>query len=60
MAWKVEDNVMCIVMAPIIMLQPTMPSNPAANLLHDLLKVPNAMVINQVHMPSDKLEAAKL
>ena len=45
LAKKVEHNVLCVMTALIIVLQSTMPQNPAANLQHALLKVPNTLVI---------------
>ena len=59
-ALKFRDNVLHIMMVPITALQPAMRSNPVAKLIHALLKVPNALVIKQVHMPSRKLKATML
>ena len=56
---KVEDNVLHMMTTTVIAPQPTLPSNPAANPLCTLLKVPNALVIKQVHMLSHKLKVAK-
>ena len=42
---KVTDNIVHVMTTPIITLQPTLLQNPAANLLHTLLKAPNALVI---------------
>ena len=44
-AKKVEHNVLYIITAPVIVLQPTVPQNPAANLPNALLKVTNTLVI---------------
>ena len=44
-ALKFEDNKLCIIIVAVVTLQPTAPSNPAANLLHTLLKAPNALAI---------------
>ena len=44
-AKKVENNILCVITAPVIMLQPTTLQDPMANPPHTLLKVPNAFVI---------------
>ena len=44
-AKKVEDNIVHIMTAPIIALQPTILQNPVANPLCTLLKAPNTLVI---------------
>ena len=59
-AKKVEDNVLYVMIVPVIEPQPGILQNPAANLLHALLKAPNILVIKQVCMPLGKLKAAKL
>ena len=45
MAKKVEDNVLHVVTAPVIMPPSAMPKTPEANPLGVLPKVPNALVI---------------
>ena len=45
MAHKVKDNILLVMTVPVIVLQPTTPSNLAADPLHVLLKVPNALII---------------
>ena len=47
-ALKVEDNILHIMMAQVIALEPTIPINPAVNLLHAFLKAPSALVVKQV------------
>ena len=59
-AKKVEDNVLCIMTALAIVLQPTTLQNPVASPLRSMLKAPNTLVIKQVRMPTGKLKAAKL
>ena len=44
-AKKVEDNVLHIMTAPVIVLQSAAPQNLVANMLHALFKAPNALVI---------------
>ena len=57
---KVQDNILYVVMAPVIALQPFAPSNSPANMLHTLLRGPNALVIKYMHLPFRKPKAAKL
>ena len=57
---KVEDNVLCVIIVPVITLQPATPSNLATNPPHILLKAPSSLAIKHVCMPSSKLRAAKL
>ena len=45
---------------PIIKTQPAMLTNSVANLQCSLVKVPNTLVIKQVHITSSKLKATKL
>ena len=59
-ASKVGDDVLQIMTILVIAPQPAKLSNPAANPPCTLLKVPNILVIKQVHMPSSKLKATKL
>ena len=59
-AKKFEDNVLHMMIAPVIALQLTVPQNPVANPPHALLEAPNALVIKLVCMPTGKLKAAKL
>ena len=54
-----DNNILCIMIVPVIALQLDALSNPAANLLPTLLKAPNALVIKQVCIPSGKLKAKK-
>ena len=58
-AKKVEDNVLHMMTAPVVALQPTVPQAPMVNPLCALLKAPNALVIKQVFMPKGKLKATK-
>ena len=58
-AKKVEDNILHVMTAPVIMLPSTMPKAPAANLPSALLRVPNALVIKWVCMPTGRLKVAK-
>ena len=58
-AKKVKDNVLHMMTAPVIVLQPTVLQDPTANLACTLLKVPNAFVIKQVCIPTGKLKAVK-
>ena len=44
-AKNIEDNVLHMMIIPVIAPQSTMLQNPAGNLLHTLLRVPNALVI---------------
>ena len=44
-AKKVEDNVLCVMTMPVIMLPSTAPKVPATNPLSALLRVPNALII---------------
>ena len=46
-ALKVEDNVLHIIIVPVIMLPHTMPINPAVNPLCTLLKVLSTLVSNR-------------
>ena len=57
---KVEENILCMIRAPVIAPQPITPINPAANLSHAFLKALNALVITQVCIPCRKLKAARL
>ena len=50
---------MHVIMVPYIMLQPAVPSGPAAHPLHAFVKAPNALIIIYMYMPSSKLKAAK-
>ena len=45
MAKKVEDNVLCVMTALVIMPPSAVPKTPEANLLGVLSKAPNALVI---------------
>ena len=56
---KVENNILCIMTAPVIALQSITLKNPVANLPYTLLKAPRALIIKQVHIPMGKLKAAK-
>ena len=60
MAKKVEDNILHMVTATVIVPQPTAPQDPAANPPHTLLKAPNALVIKYICMPMGNLKAVKL
>ena len=42
---KVEDNILHMILAPVVMLQPAALQDPAAYPLYALLKAPNALVI---------------
>ena len=44
-AKKVEDNVLCVMTAPVVTPPSTMPKTPEANLPGILPKAPNALVI---------------
>ena len=44
-AKMVEDNVLHVITTQVIVSWFATPQNPAANLLHDLLMMPNALVI---------------
>ena len=44
-AKKDQDNVLHMMTAPVIVLQPNIPQNPAASLPCALLRVPNALLI---------------
>ena len=44
-AKKIEDNVLCVMTAPVIMPPSAAPKTPEANPLGVLLKAPNALVI---------------
>ena len=57
--FKVKDNVLHMMAVLVSTLQPSTLQNPVANPLCTLLKVPNALIINQVCMPLHKLKAAK-
>ena len=59
-ALKVKDNVLWVINTPGIVLQKATQFIPEANPPSTLLKVPNALVIKQVHIPSSKLKATKL
>ena len=59
-AKKVKDNIIHMINATVIMMQPTVLENPVAYLPCTLLKVPNGLVIKQVCIPSGKLKTAKL
>ena len=59
-ALKVKDNLLHIMIVPVIVLQPTVPFNPMANLLHTLIKVPNALIIKQAWMLYSKLKAINI
>ena len=56
---KVKGNALQMMSTPVILPQYAVPSNPTANSQHTLLKVPNALVIQQVQMLSRKLNAAR-
>ena len=58
-AKKVDDNVLHMMTAPVIVPQPAILQNPAANLLCALVKAPNALIIKQVCMALCKLKATK-
>ena len=56
---KVKDNILWVMTSPLIALKAAAPSNPAARLLHTLLKAPNALLIKQVCILSSKLKSLK-
>ena len=56
---KVEDNILCIMIGPVIMLQPSMLTNPPANTSCILLNALYTFIIKQVCMPFGQLKAAK-
>ena len=58
-AKKVEDNVLCVMTAPVVTLPSTAPKTPEANPPGILPKVPNALVIKKVCMPTGRLKVAK-
>ena len=59
-AEKVKDNVLYVITALVIAPKSAAQQNPAANLLHTLLRVPNAFIIKWVRMPMGKLKLVKL
>ena len=58
-AKKVKDNVLHVMTMPVIMLPSAMPKTPAANPPGALPKVPNALVIKYVYIPTGRLKVAK-
>ena len=59
LAKKVGDNILHMMTIMVIVPQTTTLKNPAANPLHALLGVPNALVIKWVYMHIGKLKASK-
>ena len=59
-AFKFVDNIVCVVIALVIMMQPTVDPSPATKLPYTLLKAPKALVIKQVCILSRKLKDSKL
>ena len=58
-AKKVEDNILHIITAPIVMQQPAALQDPVANPPSALLKAPNTLIIKQIHIPMGKLNVTK-
>ena len=58
-AKKVKDNVLHMMTALDIVLQPTVLQNPVSNILYALLKTPNALVLKKVCMLMGNLKAKK-
>ena len=56
---KVKENILHIMIALFNATQPAIATNLGANAPYALLKVPNALVTKQVHMPSRKIKATK-
>ena len=56
---KVEDNILCVMTAPVITVPSATLKVPAANPLSTLLRAPNALIVKQVRMPTSRLKVAK-